>query len=177
VDGLKTEEQALAWAATWHPSFHGTAIVDKDFQFVSVNPQFCQIVGVTPAELIGKKFTDVTPVAIRELDAKNAELVMQGKITSYLLPKRYEFQSGVKVEIILLVVGVYATDGTFKFFVSRIMEQTVPTPKNQSTWFSGILSALKELTRRQWLQAAGMVMAWAVGAFAVYLASKRLPPL
>jgi PAS domain S-box-containing protein len=177
VDGLTTEkERALAWAATWHPSFHGTAIVNRNFEFVSVNPQFCQIVGVTPAELMGKKFTDVTPATIRELDAKNAELVMQGKITSYLLPKRFEFQSGAKVEIILLVVGVYATDGTFEFFVSRIMEQTIPTLKNQSTWFSGALSALKELTRKQWLQALSLLMMWASGAVAVYFTTKYLQP-
>lgn len=175
MDGLKTEEQALAWAATWHPSFHGTAIVNKGFEFIAVNPQFCKIVGVTPAELLGKKFTDITPLSVRELDARNAQLVIEGKITSYLLPKSYEFLSGVKADIVLLVVGVYAPDGKFKFFVSRIMEQTNLTPKSQSTWFSAILSGLKELTRRQWLLMAGHLMAWLVGAVGVYFASKHLP--
>lgn len=175
MDGLKTEEQALAWAATWHPSFHGTAIVNKSFEFIAVNPQFCKIVGVTPAELIGKKFTDITPLSVRELDARNAQLVIEGKITSYLLPKSYEFLSGVKADIVLLVVGVYATDGKFKFFVSRIMEQTKVTPKSQSMWFSGTLSALRELTRKQVLLVAGHIMAWAMGALGLYFATRYLP--
>ena len=66
MDGLTDEERVLAWGASWDPSFDGVAIVDKDFTFRSVNPQFCQIVGVSPAELIGKRFQDITPPRDRD---------------------------------------------------------------------------------------------------------------
>jgi hypothetical protein len=132
---------------------------------------------VTPAELVGQKFTDVTPVSVRALDVKNANMVMEGKISSYLMPKSYEFQSGKKVDIILMVVGVYSEKNEFLFFVSRILEQTIPQKPRQSTLLSGALSALKELAKRQWIQVLGMVMAWAMGALAVYFASKLLPQL
>lgn len=121
MDGLNFEERALAWASSWDPSFAGIAIVNKDFTFRSVNPQFCDILGVSPAELIGTRFEDITPIEIRKLDVKNANLVMQGKINSYLLPKCYEFENGKRVNVILLVTGVYSTLGEFLFFVSRIM--------------------------------------------------------
>jgi PAS domain S-box-containing protein len=121
MDGLSQEERALAWAASWDPSFAGVAIVDGDFSFRSVNPQFCDIVGVSPGELIGMKFQDITPQPIKNIDMKNARLVQEGKIDSYLLPKSYEFENGRKVKVVLLVKGVYSDMGEFQFFVSRIM--------------------------------------------------------
>lgn len=121
MDGLNFEERALAWASSWDPSFAGIAIINRDFTFRSVNPQFCDILGVSPAELIGTKFEDITPIEIRKLDVKNANLVIQGKINSYLLPKCYEFENGKKVNVILLVTGAYSISGEFQFFVSRIM--------------------------------------------------------
>lgn len=121
MEGLSEHEKALAFAASWHPSFDGWAIVSKEFRFVYVNPQFCRIVGVSPAELIGEKFQDITPNPIKKLDEKNAQLVIDGVIPSYLLPKVYEFSSGKMVNVVLLVNGVYDKDGEFQFFLSRIM--------------------------------------------------------
>ena len=123
-DGLNHNERAWAWLASWHPSFEGIAIVNPDYTFRSVNQQFCDIIGVSAGELINNKFTDITPVAIRDLDVKNAELVKQGVIENYLLPKSYEFANGKKADITLLVNGVYHPDtGEFQFFVSKIMER------------------------------------------------------
>lgn len=126
MDGLTecTCEKALSWNASWEPSFDGVAIVNSDFTFRGVNPQFCKIVGVSPAELIGKSFADITPQPVRGIDVKNATLVMQGNIRSYLLPKTYEFYNGRRVKVQLLVVGVYDVTSPlkeFQFFVSRIM--------------------------------------------------------
>lgn len=120
-DGLTAEERVLAWCASWDPAFVGCAIVDSSFTFRSVNPQFCEMLGVTPAELIGKTFQEITLIRDREIDARNAQLVMDGVIDSYIMEKRYEFLDGRVVPIILLVKGVYAESGEFLFFLSRIM--------------------------------------------------------
>lgn len=124
---LTEKEKALAWDASWNPSLSGIAIVSKDFKFLSVNQQFCEVVGVTPGELIGQTFQDVTDPKIRELDERNAKLVMEGKARSYLLPKKYRFPSGHISEILLLVVGVYDKEDCFQFFVSRIMKDAGET--------------------------------------------------
>lgn len=124
ADGLDQLERACSWQACWDPSFAGIAIVNADLTFRSVNDQFCQICGVTAAEFIGKSFCDITPQPIRDLDVANAKLVMDGKRKSYMMDKDYEFQSGKKVAITLLVVGVYhPKSGNFLHFVSRIMER------------------------------------------------------
>lgn len=121
-DKLTDEERILAWKASWHPSFDGVAIVNPDFTFRSVNPQFCELLGVTPAELIGQRFQDITPPSIRKLDLENAELVKKGVIDFYILPKKYQFSSGHEVEVVLLVTRAPPSEvGDFRFFVSRIM--------------------------------------------------------
>lgn len=126
MDGLNNEERINAWLASWHPSFDGKAIVNPDFTFRAVNQQFCKILGVSPAELVGQKFSDLTPPKMRELEVKNAELVKKGLIQSFLLSKAYEFQTGKKVDVTLLVNGVYhPTTKKFMFFVSTIMERKV----------------------------------------------------
>ena len=122
MDKLTDEERILAWKASWHPSFSGKAIVDKDFTFRSVNPQFCKLLGVTPAELIGSRFQDVTPPGVRELDQKNAELVAKGDIDFYMIPKRYQFSDRRVVDVVLLVNRApSAENGDFQFFLSQIM--------------------------------------------------------
>lgn len=153
VDGLRNDkERALAWKAIWDASFAGIAIVNEDFTFRRVNRQFCKITGVTQAELIGKKFTDITPEPVRTLDALNAKLVVDGKgQKSYVLPKSYEFPNGNKVDITLIARGVYGENGEaefleendqrkpqFLFFVSSIMEDKscdmLPPPSPSPTW-------------------------------------------
>lgn len=135
MDRLNNDERILAWLASWSPSFDGKAIVNADFSFRSVNHQFCKILGVTPAELVNQKWTDMTPEPIRTLDQRNAELVKRNIIQSYLLPKTYEFPSGKRVDVTLLVNGVYHLETKeFLFFVSTIMERVtmnataVPSP-------------------------------------------------
>lgn len=141
MDGLNDDERVLAWIASWNPSFEGKAIVNPDFSFRSANRQFCKILGVTQAELIDQKFTDLTPEPLKTLDKKNAQLVMKGVQESYLLPKTYEFPSGRRVDVTLLVNGVYHTEtGKFLFFVSTIMERVkmsataVPSQKSTESW-------------------------------------------
>lgn len=141
MDGLTNEERAYAWLANWNPSFAGKAIVNPDFTFRAVNQQFCKIVGVSPAELVGNKFTDLTPEPIRSVDVKNALLIKKGVIQSYLLPKSYEFYNGHKVDVTLLVNGVYHPETKdFMFFVSTILErQTMKSSVAQSQMPTGLL--------------------------------------
>lgn len=144
TDGLTNEERVLAWIASWSPSFAGKAIVNEDFTFRSVNHQFCKILGVTPAELINKKFTDITPQPLRDLEKSNSELVINGLQNSYLLPKTYELQNGTKVDVTLLVNGVYHPEtAKFMFFVSTIMERV--------NMKSSVVPSQKQIELSEWI--------------------------
>lgn len=124
MDQLNDSERALAWSASWNPSFEGRAIINSDLSFRSVNHQFCKILGVTPAELVKNKFTDMTPEPLKTVETKNAVLVRRGDIQNFLLPKSYVFSDGRVVDLTLLVSGVYhPTSSHFMFFVATIMRR------------------------------------------------------
>lgn len=122
MDGLTDEERILAWKAGWNPSFDGIAIVNEDFTFRAVNQQFCELLGVTHAQLIGQRFQDITPPELRKLDEANATLLKQGVMDFYVMQKAYDFGGGHTRNVVLLVTRVPKTaDGAFQFFLSRIM--------------------------------------------------------
>lgn len=130
-DGLIESERILAWETAWTPSFSGIAIINADFTFRAVNQQFCEILGVTPGELINNSFTDITPQPVKNLDIANAKLVRDGVIRSYFLEKYFEFSNGKKVHVDLLVTGVYHKNtGEFLFYVTRIMEKGTKETSN-----------------------------------------------
>lgn len=163
MDGLNNEERSSAWLASWNPSFDGKAIVNSDFTFRSVNQQFCKMLDISPAELIGNKFTDVTPEPIKTVEVKNSILVRRGDIQSFLLPKTFELSTGRRIDVTLLVSGVYhPTMGTFMFYVATIMERqrlsatVVPSPTP---------TGLLELDKKTWITIAaalGTAVAYAI---------------
>ena len=169
---LNSEEKVLAWDATWPISLQGTALVSKDFVYIAVSPQFCEILKVSPAELVGKRFTDITAYQTRDIDARNAQMVIEGKMKSFHIDTTYEFSNGRKVNALLLKVGVYNADREFLFFVSSILEQTVIS--KPSTWLSATLSALQKLIVHQYTKLAALLGAWAFGGIAAYFAAKFL---
>jgi len=125
-DNLTIEERALAWAASWNPSFSGRAVVNGDFTFRSVNDAFCEIVEKTKGELIGKTFSSITATEDLSIEIANAELVKAGASSYYRLPKQYEFiekNKVRKVNIIILVHGVYDANRKFLFFIATIKRQ------------------------------------------------------
>jgi PAS domain S-box-containing protein len=142
VDGLTDNERAVAWLTSWHPSFEGKAIVNADLTFRAVSPQFCKMLGVSPAELIGSKFHDITPEPVKTLELKNANLVKKGVITNYLLPKTFELFSGRRIEVTILTTGAYHQETEkFMFFVMTIMEKQGALPlRAPSQTQSGLLT-------------------------------------
>lgn len=152
MDQLTNDERALAWYSAWHPSFDGVAIVDADGTIRSANPQFCQILGVTLAQLVGKRYQDLTPALIREQDELNAKLVVDGLTESYLLRKTYDF--GTHKRDVMLLVNRVPKDIylPFQFFVSRIIltpdqpsELGSPPPKRTSAFYDWLAEYFKPL--------------------------------
>lgn len=122
MDGLSDEERIEAWKAAWRVSLDGWAIVEKDFIFRSVNPQWLELLGVLPSEFLGKSFVDITPPDVRQKDIENAMLTIDGRINSYLIHKTYQFQDMSVKRIVLLVVRVPINgEKPFQFFLSRIL--------------------------------------------------------
>lgn len=156
MDRLNDEERVLAWKAIWHPSFVGTAIVSKDFTFLSANPTFCKLLGVTLADLLGKRFQDITHPSIRAKDEQNAKFLIDGLQDYYILEKKYLFEDGREVDVVLLVTRApLSSEGPFRFFVSRIM---LDDKKDRSTLIQESGSGSEQSFQKQMETVAAFLM-------------------
>ena len=101
----------------------GKCIVAEDFTFAEVNEVICRYFQCTKAELIGKKFTDITPEPDRTIDTDNALLVIRGGIDNYQFPKQYKlpWMEGITYAVID-VLGVRDDKGKFLYFDVEILE-------------------------------------------------------
>ena len=134
MDGLTDEQKIEAWNAAWSVSTSGIALVDKDFQFYRVNNEWLKVLGVPATEFYGKSFSDLTAADSRSLEEDQARLVMDGKISSYLLHKTYHFTDGQKKDVILLVTRMPITPSKpFLFFLCRILSKPRAEDEASST--------------------------------------------
>lgn len=140
MDGLNNEERVEAWKAAWNISLTGMALVTEDFHFHRVNDQWLKILDVSAAEFYGRTFSDITPLEIRDADEAQAKLVIEGKITSYLMHKSYKFTNGEEKRVTLLVTRI-PMDGNkpFQYFLSRILTRP-PTIAEKATYASSLQS-------------------------------------
>lgn len=146
----------------------GRAIVNTDFTFRNVNEQLCQYLGVTKAELIGRKFGDITPSPVKEIDEANARLLMEGKSHCYSMPKIYQISSNSPIVYVMLsVVGINQKDGAFDCFdveVLKITEETyqketkkllegyTQLQKKSRSWIITALLSMTTLSKKDWMQ-------------------------
>lgn len=122
-DGLNNHQRAQLWLRRWDRTLVGKAVVNSDFTFRSVNQQFCKILGVTAAELVGMPFPDITPEPIKSLDVANSQLVIEGIQDHYTLPKIYQTSRVAPYTYaILMVEGIYHQDGSFDCFQTEILQ-------------------------------------------------------
>jgi PAS domain S-box-containing protein len=170
MDRLNNEERIEAWLTTWDQSMTGKAIVERDGTFRSVNPQFWRLLNVTPSDLIGKRFQDITPPGIRELDEDNAELLADGLIPFYIMPKTYQFAGGHQVDIILEVNRVPVdSEQPFQFFaVNILLDEDGRFKRDHEKKLKSEQSFQKQTTEGflnkygKWLAALGALIAGAV---------------
>lgn len=185
MDGLTNEQRAKAWLASWHPSFTGKAIVSKEFQFLSVNQQFCDLLAMMPGDFLDHAFTDMTPEPQKTQDMLNAHLVVEGRSSGYLMEKQYIRPDGTMTpKFMLLVVGVFDTSGEFLFFVSRIIlsneiapELTAasPSPVGSGLWVRFLEAAPAIVKIGAGVAATVSIVAWVLWEIAKLALKDGLP--
>lgn len=104
--------------AYWVSATHSVAHVAKDGTFLDVNDAFCSLVGYTRAELLRKRFQDITDYTELLNDSESADSVVRGEIRSYGLDKAYRHKRGMLVRINLQVRRVpHSLELPFEHFV------------------------------------------------------------
>ena len=102
----------------------GMAVASPEGNFLEVNGSFREIVGYTEAELVGSNFKDITHPDDVQADLGNALALLDGRIPSYRLEKRYIHKRGHTIWVHLSVSLVRDAEGRPRTFVGLIEDVT-----------------------------------------------------
>ena len=121
MDGLNDYQRAVGWLWNLQHTPEAIALVGKDLKIFYVNPSLCELLRITPAQMINSSFADITPEPYKTEDVRNAKLVISGQVIGYEMIKEYQFSAAHIVKVSMLVHGVRdpITD-EFLYFISKL---------------------------------------------------------
>ena len=122
ADALRESEQRFRGA--FETAAHGMALVSTEGRWLKVNRAFCAIVGYSEAELLTTDFQAITHPDDLDLDLAKVRQLLDHKINSYQMEKRYFHKRGHVVWILLSVSLVRAADGRAIHFVTQAQDFT-----------------------------------------------------
>jgi PAS domain S-box-containing protein len=100
----------------------GKALVNLDGKFIEVNPSLCEILGYSESELQLLTFQEITHPDDLELDLSNVEKLLQGKVRSYSIEKRYFHKNGSVIWALLSASLVRDAKDNPAYFIAQITE-------------------------------------------------------
>jgi len=113
-----------AFRALFEDSPIGIVIVDKDLKVVDVNAAYCDLVGYTEAEMMGRHVPDFTHPDDRQRDKEFAALVLSGALPNYHAEKRYITKSGATVWASISVTALLDPSGVSRYVFSMAQSLT-----------------------------------------------------
>ncbi|GEM_PF-1862254 len=127
ITGRKQAEEALReseerFRLAMRYSAIGMAIVALDGRFLDVNRALCQMVGYTREELLARDFQSITHPDDLAADLAHARDLLDRKIESYQMEKRYFHKNGGVVWIQLNGSLILHADGTPHHFIAQIQD-------------------------------------------------------
>jgi PAS domain S-box-containing protein len=102
----------------------GKALVQPDGRFVKVNPALCQLLGYSEQEMLDGDFQGITHPEDLAADLAYLRNLLDGKIPSYQMEKRYFHRDGRVIWARLSVSMVRKADGSPDFLVAQIQDIT-----------------------------------------------------
>ncbi|HUX35489.1 MAG TPA: PAS domain S-box protein [Candidatus Paceibacterota bacterium] len=103
---------------------YGIILTGPDSRFVKVNPAFCKITGFTEAELLTKKFSDITHAENIKADTEAVPKLISGEMPYYHTEKRYIRKDSREIWVNLLVSVIRNADGSFMYFLGMVEDIT-----------------------------------------------------
>jgi|AGTN01.2.fsa_nt_gi PAS domain S-box/PAS domain S-box len=148
----KTIERALReseekYRAIFEQSAVGIARVRPDGVFIEVNRKYCDILGYSREELLGKNYVEITYPQDLEKSKSHVSRLLDGKIGFYTIEKRYMRKDGLAVWVSLSVSLVRGEDGEPKYLVP--VTEDITERKKLEKRQENTLNSLSLLARRR----------------------------
>ena len=115
---LKQSEEQFRGAFEY--SAMGLALVDLNKNWIQINDSLCNMLGYTKAELLKISFADITHPDDLEIDLEHVKDLIDGKIESFKLEKRYYHKNGDIIWVLLVVSKVRDKNGIVNHLVAQI---------------------------------------------------------
>ena len=107
---------------TFEQAAVGIAHVGLDGRFLRVNRKLCEILGYTPAGLMGITFQEITAPAYLAADLENVRKMLAKELTTYSMEKCYVRKDGRLIWANLTVSLARGPIGEPKYFISVVEE-------------------------------------------------------
>ena len=114
----------------------GMALVSLEGKWLKVNSRVCEIVGYSESELLKLTFQDITHADDLDLDLSYVKQMIEGKIETYKMEKRYLHKNGSVVWVLLSVSLVKDKEKNPLFFISQIEDITERKLTNEQLMIS-----------------------------------------
>jgi PAS domain S-box-containing protein len=124
----KVEENEQKFRLMYENSSIGIAIVGLDFKFRAANKTFCEMLGYTEKEFIGKTIQDITHPEIIEENIELQKKLGQGNIQSFQLTKKFIHKDGHVVYGLLNSTVIRNKNNEALYFLGNV--QDITTLKN-----------------------------------------------
>lgn len=102
----------------------GIAHIDLKGKYLKVNKRFSKITGYTEQEILSFTYMDITHPDDIDMQLQARNMVLDGKVSSYRIEKRYIRKDGIVVWVNLMVALVRKPGGEPNYFVSVIEDIT-----------------------------------------------------
>lgn len=122
IDALAESEQRLA--ATYEHANIGIGEIDSSGRLMRVNHLACEITGRSREELLQRNIFDSTHREMQDLDRRQFQDLIAGKIDRYALEKRYAKGDGTEIWMEVICSAVRDGHGKFLFGVRVFQDVT-----------------------------------------------------
>ncbi|WP_449241883.1 PAS domain S-box protein [Desulfovibrio sp.] len=108
--------------ATFEQAAVGIAHVSLEGRWLRVNETLCRITGYSREELLERRFQDITHPDDLDTDLNRMAQLLEGRISTYTLEKRYIRKDGRTVWVNLTVALVRGDSGEPRYFISAVQD-------------------------------------------------------
>ena len=122
VEQLRTSE--ARFASAFENAAIGMALVAPDGRWLKVNQALCDVVGYSAAELLAKRFEEITHPDDLDTDLDYHRRLLTDELQTYQLEKRYFHKQGQTIWVLLSVSLVRDDRGQPLYFISQVQDIT-----------------------------------------------------
>lgn len=139
---LEREER---FRATFEQAAVGIAHVSLEGRFIRINRKFCEIVGYSRDEMMAFNFRDITHPDDLEADLNYVERLLNRKIQSYSIEKRYLHKDGERIWVSLTVSLLCHQTGEPNYFIAVVEDITLRKKAEEQLRFQAhLLDAVEQ---------------------------------